>query len=187
VDRRTQELLSIKTEIEALHKRVFTVLMALDPEVRTAKVPIEVLCDAGFLLKKSAETIKDVHTSLESLSGVCQSAAAMKQLKMYYNETTCPRINGEVSIGGVEMKMRVRLPTPRGNPDEYAALCQYIGIKPEFHSRGLARLHWPAVCDWLTELQELGQPTPPGLLKDSMYPSYSLRMRGVASNKESED
>jgi len=73
------------------------------------------------------------------------------------------------------------LPHRSTDPENYARLMDYLGIRRELWEgaeHAAVQPHWPGIIDMIGKQQAAGEPLPPGVDPDKTYAKYSLLMRG---------
>lgn len=175
---RTQALLELRAELTELHKKIFSLTVQLEADIKNPSLAmtVEEHCDNSWVFEKLSELIKDLNTTINGMSEMSQQVAAMKQITAHINSESCPPIKGELATGTPNVKSRVKLPTLKGDRENYLKMMQYFGVSEDTAISDIFRLHWPKMCEYISERASRGLPLPPGL-DARIYPIYSLSLR----------
>lgn len=155
----------------ALYARVAPIKQA----VLSGSVPTGELSDVAFLTKKCAEIADDMRKEVSGLCELAGKTASLAQTQLCVasnNDDTT--IRGMVSVGSPNVEMAVSLPSHTNEPERYARALQHFGVPVSAYN--VVRLHWPSVCQELTELARRGRPGPQGVF-GSEYPVHKLSTR----------
>ena len=128
------------------------------------------------------EWIKKKQTPEVDLSGI---ESRLNKLESLAARLTClkateeevVKVKGTYATASTELKMSANLPSRSKNPEEYVALCEFLGIPSDLNELDLIRVHWPGFTELYTRLSKEGKPTPPGIDIAKTHAIYSLRYR----------
>ena len=137
------------------------------------------LVDLTFAMRKLAQMYDDLRKEANRAAEVAQlKACAVATAR---DQTT---IRGHIATGSVQVKMEVSLPNRTTQPEAYGLMCEYFGLPRD----DVFRLHWPTVCERLTEAAASGAKLPPWLKPDASRVKFVLslheRRKEIADGKE---
>ena len=153
-----------------IHLDIYTKIEAVCGNLKNKSK--EELVDVGWAAKKASECFDDLRKELNKLESL---AARLTCLKATEEEVV--KVKGTYATASTELKMSANLPSRSKNPEEYVALCEFLGIPSDLNELDLIRVHWPGFTELYTRLSKEGKPTPPGIDIAKTHAIYSLRYR----------
>src|SRR3972149_10339725 len=130
---------------------------------------IEKLAEIAFIFRKTSALIDDLRKQINKAEAILEIAVCKK----WVTQTEPSEIKTDYISVTPKLKIQTTLPSAKTNPEDHEKLLRALNI-PE-HCWPLIRLHWPAMCEYLTELAEQGKPFPDGLDPRKTTPQYSLK------------
>jgi len=127
------------------------------------------LADSWDDLRKEANKIREV---LDNIMGTVWVADSLN------GKTKQKSVKGTIGLVTPKMKITPKIPSPRTEPTKYGMMLKDLGVtNDEVIERGVLRLHWPSMTEWLTELAEQGKPAPKGVDADATDSKYTSSVR----------
>ena len=161
------ELKSFLSTAQVLHRTLYNEMHAIMSTNQNS--PINQLAEVAFVFKKSSELLDDIRKQVTKAEALLETIICKK----WVLQAEPTEIATDYIVAQPKLKMQATLPSAKTDDENYTKLLQALEI-PE-HCWPLIRLHWPAMCDHLTELAEVGKPFPNGLDPRKISPQYSLR------------
>lgn len=155
---------------ENVHNTLYEQLSKTREEMKTK--PPEELADIGFVCKKIYEQLDSIRKETQRLQELAEKLACLKAV-----QEEKVKIHGRLATGTPDVSMSANLPHPRKNPEEYLALCDYLGIPKQMIDWDLFRFHWPGFKKFFTHQMQNGKPVPPGVKLGKTYSHYKLKYR----------
>ena len=140
-------------------------------KVMTASInetSLEKLAETAFVLKKASALADDLRKQLNKAQAILELAVCQKWIK----QTEPSDIRTDYITATPRLKMTTTLPSDKTDPEGYEKLLRALQI-PE-HCWPLMRLHWPGICEDITELAAQGKPFPEGLNPAKNKANYAL-------------
>jgi len=139
---------------------------------RMAPKTSEELTDIGFICKELYGQIDDLRKRIKEVQELAEKLACLKGATERLNS-----FHGTLATGTPCVEMSANLPHPKKSPEEYLALCAYLGIPDQMIQNDLFRLHWPGFREFFTKEMAAGKPLPPGINLEKVYSHHKLRYR----------
>ncbi len=127
-----------------------------------------------------AEYCDDLRKEMTKVRQFIEKVTCMKWMQASMNEDpdkAAQPIRGELAIGTPQLKTMVVLPNREKDPVSFAKFMKRIGVFGSALKWNMVRVHWPAVIDYISHLNEKGRPLPPGINPSQTYPMYRLVLR----------
>lgn len=135
------------------------------------------LADISYALLKSEQALVDLAKEIRMFKEIVDKSLCA----LWVQSGNPDPIRTEYVTASPGVKMMASLPRHNSDPERYAALMKYLGVKAEFSQgvdgKDLVRPHWPGFVEHLTQLAEQGKPLPPGIDADKTYPVYQVSLR----------
>jgi hypothetical protein len=175
-------LVQLYKEARSLHESFVKVDAALRKEL-TTNPNVEDHADAVYALRELAKLADEVRKKANSISEISQKLACVIQVATKNTDT----IRTDHCIGTTDVKPIVTLPKQSTQPEQFAALMNWLGIPAAMWDRGddhsVVKPHWPGMMNYLAEQMAAGRSLPPGVDPNKVYDEYKLTVRskkGVA-------
>lgn len=127
--------------------------------------------DAAFVAQHCGEQLRGLAVRFEQLSAMLQKLACARCVAA----NSADPIRGRWATGTPDARVNPRVPSFSGDPDGYAAMCQYFGVPAD----GLFRPHWPTIRELVNQRLAAGEPLPKFLRGETV--EYVLRMRATGA------
>jgi hypothetical protein len=157
---------------ENLHNTLYAELSKTEQEMKV-KSPEE-LTDIGWICKKMYEQLDDIRKEVDKLQSLAEKIACLKAATV-----GATKIVGQLATGTVDVSMSANTPHPTRNPEDFAKLCDYLGIPDEVVQNDLIhQFHWPSFKEYFSKCMSQGKPAPPGIDLEKTHTHYKLKYRG---------
>lgn len=160
-------LVELYEKVQALHAEAYSTLESLKGGL-SASSDMKAHADAAYALRETAKYADDIRKMCIAQQETCEKIACAVAIKL---EHMGP-IKTDHCTASTKIKMIASVPRPSTQPEEFAALMEYFGIKN--NTQELFRLHWPTFVDHLSDCLSEGKPLPPGIDPNKTYPEYRL-------------
>lgn len=163
--------------IRDMHAKCHVLMGKLESLGKTCADP-ETITNIAFAMHKAHELVDDTRKKLVCSGELLQKIACaiatvsgnVDAIKTAYVTAT------------PDCKMSATLPKKSSDPEGYAALMEYLGVKEEYwkaeDTDECIRVHFPGMCKLISKLAEEGRPLPPGIDPEKTFAIYRLLMRG---------
>lgn len=131
------------------------------------------LADVTYAMKQSEKFLKDLSSTLKKQRENLERIACL----LWVKRNVADPIKTDYVTATPNLKTMASLPTKKGDPEGYAALLKWLGIREDVSEDDAVRPHWPGMVEYLTKLMEEGKPLPPGIDPGKTYPMYTLSHR----------
>jgi hypothetical protein len=159
------------------HNFVIATLPTLGP-----KANLSDLADLLLSLKKSSDLLDDARKEIDKVMRAVEAIFC----KLAVTSNMTEPVRTDYCTATPKLKMVASIPSIKTEPEKYAQLMRYLkipehlwstagGVNGEYQSAKVA-LHWPGICDLLTERARLGEPMPPGIDPAKVTTNYSVRL-----------
>jgi hypothetical protein len=163
------------------HDFAVATLVALEQDVQaTCGNDEKELADIAYALRETTDLADDLRKRAAALGRTAQSAACMLQVTL---NGSAASIKTDYCTAALKMKTVVSIPKKDRQPNEYAALMDWLKVPRELWQNenskySAVEFHWPGLVDLISQKQSQGLPLPPGIDPNKTYVEYSLTMRG---------
>ena len=163
------------------HDFAVATIAALEQDVQaTCGNDEKELADIAYALRETRELAEDLRKRADALGRLAQSAACVLQVTV---NGSAESIKTDYCTAVLKMKTVVSIPKKDRQPEEYAALMDWLNVPRELWQNpeskySAVEFHWPGLVDLISQRQAKGERLPPGIDPNKTYVEYSLTMRG---------
>lgn len=170
---------------EEMYQYVVGTITDINAEVARSTRTNEELTDIAHAINRASkfceESRKVINRSHEIICNVVCFSWMM--LPEHVNMEKCPTIRAKYALGIPDMKMHIRMPTLKKDPDKFIDLMAALGISKEAAVTGQVQIHYPTVCELAQRRFEQGLPNLPHVSTTDMWPVYKLTTRDLVPRK----
>lgn len=131
------------------------------------------LADLCLVIKQAQDLVKELQTQLNK----CLELSSQLICAQWTQQEMSEPIRTPYTTCIPHIKMMVKFPNKKHQPEEYKKFCEHFGVSEELINSGAMQPHWPSMIEYITGLMEQGFPPPPGCDPTSLYPVYSVTSR----------
>ncbi len=164
------------TKTKELFVETYSVLSVVRDNVKEQKYTLKEMVNIIQAFREMSKFLVDLKREVDGLQNLTESLCCAKWVTENVNTTKPKPIRTHLATGSPKVSMRAKLPKLRSEPEAYYALMEHLGVSREVVVADYVRLHWPSVCEHISELAEKGEPLPKGVKPDETYPVYSVAM-----------
>lgn len=163
--------------LQSHHAETYKLILQLREQANG--ISNEDIVDISFALRSLSELHDDIRKELNSAREFIGKIACIRWIQESVNltpEEMALSIHGEYAKGIPKVMTMASLPREKTNPEDYLKFMKRIGVFGQALKRGLVKVSWPAVTEYITDLTAKGKPLPPGIDPDKTYTLYNLRI-----------
>lgn len=178
----------MRTSSKNLYKTIFHANLTALRLIETIRAEslgepdLKELADTCFAVKKSLELIKELTVQLNNMERLTSN-----MICALWMNTDGESIRTVYCTATPVVKMMVKTPNRRTQPDEYAEFCRHFGVTEELIQSGAFQVHWPSMVELISANAEQGKPLPPGCDPSSQYPVHSVTCRKTKDILDAKD
>lgn len=164
-----------------VHEETYKTLLILRALATKPEVYLPELIDCCFVVKEISRLADDLR---KELNGVIKSIAKtmctqfLSQMENINNPEDPTPLRGQLATGSPKVRRMASIPNMRSDPENYMKLMKALGFTEDAVKMNIARIHFPTLTKLVIERDENGVALPPGLENATLYPEYSVMLRG---------
>ena len=135
------------------------IVISVSVEAKAGRLSKKELCDIGFLCRELVSQFKEIRKDVGAVKVLVDKIICIKNMQeTLMDPTKSDVIQGELCSGIPHYRKSVTL--PKKDSQEYIDMLKHFGITDTGIDIGVAKVSWKQVCNYVTELAELGKPIP---------------------------
>jgi len=171
--------------VKESHEIIYKCMSELRQEVEKCNNYVE-LCDYAFAVDQSHEYVQDLKVELWKFREFLNKKVDELWLQAAVNGgCSFPRsIHTDYVTATPDIKQAPNIPSQKSDPEAYKKLMDYLNIDvsnwPVKEDGGLSevvKIHWPGLCNLVTEKMAKGLSAPPGIDISKLTPVFKLTLR----------
>jgi hypothetical protein len=175
---RLKELLLAYRDLNRLYLKTYKLLCTLRDELKDQQYTLEDVVSLLYVMRSVSKYANDLRKEADGIGSMFENVCCVLWMAQHQNapEQADP-IRTALATGTPRINMGVKLPKQSDDPEAFKALMSYFGVSESAVNAQAVKLHWPGICEHLTQLAEDGKPLPPGISADRTYPTYGVTIR----------
>lgn len=159
--------------MKAVYLSCYELISVLRDELRAGKFDLKDMVNAIYVMREIAKLADDLRKENEGVLHLFENVACA----MWVTNSEAKSIKGALATGTPDVKLALKIPNARTEPEAYAKLMKHFGIPMQVVSDKIMKPYWPGLCAYISTLSEEGKPLPPGVDPDKTYPTYKMRIK----------
>lgn len=164
-------------DVKQAHENLYKKLTALRELASNSPDMIE-LTDISYALHTCEKFVKDSSKEVRALKELIDKIVCA----MWVQNGVHQPIRTEYVTGSPDVKVMAKIPTRRGDPENFKKLMTFLNVPEELWNMGddehlPINIHYPGMVDHISALATQGKPLPNGIDPSTTYPLYKLTLR----------
>lgn len=153
------ELNIILQEASQFYSKVRELVLRISAKTKAGEFNKEELCDLGFLCREAVIQFEEIRKDIGATKVLVDRIMCIKAMStMLTTQSGEDLVHGTLASGKPNYRKSITL--PKKDTPEFEKMMEHFGVSLAGVDMGVVKVSWKKVCDYVTELAELGKPLP---------------------------
>lgn len=183
MEQKIEQLLGLVKEYGKMKKvylSCYELLSILRDELRISKYELKDMVNFIYVIREISRLADDLRKEADGIGHMFENVLCA----VYVTANETGPIRASLATGTPDLKLGVKVPNQKREPERFQKLMTHFGISKEVISARVVKPYWPGICEQVSRLAEEGKPLPPGINPDDTYPTYKVRVKMIQNLDE---